>query len=513
MTAHRPEHLDVVVVGAGLSGIDAAYRLATGCPDRTYTVLEARDRIGGTWDLFRYPGVRSDSDMFTLGYPFRPWRAAKAVADGPSILSYVEETARESGVEPHIRFRTRLERASWSSRDARWTLTLRVTAQDGTAEDHEMTCSFLYLCCGYYDYGRGHAPDLPGLDDFAGRVVHPQFWPQDLDWTGMRVVVIGSGATAITLVPSMAPEAAHVTMLQRSPSYVIAVPGTDRVADAVRRALPARVAHGLVRAKNVTTTGAFYELCRSWPTMAKRLLRKGVVDALGGGPRAQALADEHFTPAYDPWDQRLCMAPDGDFFETLRTGRASVVTDRIDRFVPDGVRLVSGRVLEADLVVTATGLVMLPFGGVRLTVDGEEVDVRERFIYRRMMINGVPNAAAAVGYTNASWTLRADISSRFVCRLLRYLDRHGHDYAVPTPSGTLRPSPAMELTSGYVTRGISRFPSQGHRAPWTFSRRYPLDALTMRTADLRTDMTYGRAAGRARPTPSPDTSRYADAGT
>lgn len=482
----------MVVVGAGLSGIGAAHRLVTECPGKTYAVVEARDAIGGTWDLFRYPGVRSDSDMFTLGYPFRPWRAAKAVADGPSILRYIEETAREAGIDRRIRHRTKLTRASWSSEHARWTLTLRVTAAGGEVRERFMTCSFLYLCTGYYDYERGYTPDLPGLADFAGTVVHPQFWPQGLDWTGERVLVVGSGATAVTLVPSLAPSAAHVTMLQRSPTYINALPSTDRMADTVRRLLPARLAHGLVRAKNVAAGGVFYELCRARPGLAKRLMRKGVVEALGGGPDAEAMADEHFTPTYDPWDQRVCLAPDGDFFESITSGRASVVTDRIDRFVPEGVRLASGRLIEADVVVTATGLVMLPFGGVDLRVDGDDVDVRDRFIYRRMMLSGVPNAAAAVGYTNASWTLRADISSRFVCRLLRYLDRHGHDYAVPRPSGPLVPSPAMELTSGYVRRGMPDFPSQGHRAPWSFSRRYPLDALTMRTADLRAEMTYGR---------------------
>ncbi|MGF1648740.1 MAG: flavin-containing monooxygenase [Kineosporiaceae bacterium] len=485
-----PAHVDVAVVGAGLSGVNAAYRLATMRPATTYAVLEARDAIGGTWDLFRYPGVRSDSDMFTFGYPFRPWREAKAVADGPSIVRYLEGTARDAGIDRHIRYRTRVTTARWSSATARWTLDLIVRQRDGTPTQRTMTCSFLFLCSGYYDFEQGYTPQFPGIDDFRGRVVHPQFWPQDLDWTGQRVVVVGSGATAVTLVPALAPAAGHVTMLQRSPTYIATLPSRDAVADLLRRILPERTAHAVVRAKNVVAGMAFYELSQRRPEIARRLLRRAALAALGGD---EATVDRHFTPSYDPWDQRLCQAPDGDLFAEIRWGRASVVTDRITRFVPEGVRLESGGLLEADLVVTATGLVLRPFGGVALSVDGDDVDVGHEFVHRRMMLSNVPNLAAAVGYTNASWTLRSDITSRAVCRLLAHLEQQGHDWAMPTPSGPLQPIPAMDLKSGYVLRGIGRFPRGGHRSPWAVSHRYPLDALAMRFADLRTEMTFGTA--------------------
>jgi cation diffusion facilitator CzcD-associated flavoprotein CzcO len=511
-------HVDVAVVGAGLSGINAAYRLTTMRPSTTFAVLEARDAMGGTWDLFRYPGIRSDGDMFTFGYPFRPWREAKAVADGPSIVRYIEGTARDAGIDRHIRYRTRLTSAHWSSATARWTLDLTVTAPDGTPARRTMMCSFLFLCSGYYDFEQAYTPDLPGIDDFRGRVVHPQFWPPDLDWTGRRVVVVGSGATAVTLIPSLAPAAAHVTMLQRSPSWISTLPSHDAAADLIRRVLPERAAHAVVRAKNIAFGMAFYELSRRRPETAKRMLRTAAVAALGGD---EATVDRHFTPSYDPWDQRVCLAPDGDLFDEIRRGRASVVTDRIARFVPEGVLLESGDLLEADLVVTATGLVMKPFGGVALTVDGEDVDVSREFIYRRMMLSNVPNIAAAAGYANASWTLRSDITSRAVCRLLAHLERQGYDWAMPTPSGPLRPIPAMNLQSGYVFRGIGRFPKGGHRPPWAFSHRYPFDALTMRLADLRTEMTFGVAGRPVRPPagrapdarPAPDGRTPALAGT
>jgi monooxygenase len=485
-----PAHVDVAVVGAGLSGVNAAYRLSTMRPSTTYAVLEARDAMGGTWDLFRYPGIRSDGDMFTFGYPFRPWREAKAVADGPSIVRYIEGTARDAGIDRHVRYRTRVTAARWSSATARWTLDLSVTQPDGTPARRTMTCSFLFLCSGYYDFEQGYAPRFPGVEGYRGRVVHPQSWPRDLDWTGRRVVVVGSGATAVTLIPSLAPAAAHVTMLQRSPTWISTLPSHDAAADLIRRVLPERAAHSVVRAKNVAFGMAFYELSRRRPEIAKRILRRAAVAALGGD---EATVDRHFTPSYDPWDQRVCLAPDGDLFDEIRRGRASVVTDRIARFVPEGIRLESGALLEADLVVTATGLVMQPFGGVALSVDGEDVDVSREFVYRRMMLSNVPNIAAAAGYTNASWTLRSDITSRAVCRLLAYLERQGHDWAMPTPSGPLRPIPAMNLKSGYVFRGIGRFPRGGHRPPWSFSHRYPVDALTMRLADLRTEMTFGTA--------------------
>ncbi len=474
------EHVDVLIIGAGLSGVGAAWRLGQMRPAASYVILEARDAIGGTWDLFRYPGVRSDSDMFTLSYPFRPWRGAQSMASGESIREYIRETADEGGITPHIRFGTKVLRASWSSERARWTVETTAGA---------WTCRFLYACAGYYDYDRGYQPDFCGLEDFTGRFVHPQFWPADLDHTGKRVVVIGSGATAVTLVPAMAQTAAHVTMLQRSPTYVTVLPARDALADVLRRRLPARVAHRLVRAKNITMAQGFYQLARRRPKLVKRILRHAAVQGLGDA----AYVDTHFTPAYEPWDQRLCVIPEGDLFTAVRDGRASVVTGRIERLVPEGVRLTTGEVLEADVVVSATGLSLLPVGGVELTVDGEPVDPGKRLAYRGLMLSGVPNLAYCVGYANASWTLRADLSSRYVCRLLAFMDRNGYAIATPVepPDGIRRP--LLDLTSGYVQRALDRFPQQGDRDPWTVRQNYLLDVLTSPRADLRRDMTFSRA--------------------
>jgi monooxygenase len=479
---HSSEHVDVLVVGAGLSGIGAAWRLRHERPGTSYAILEARDAIGGTWDLFRYPGVRSDSDMFTLGYPFRPWHGSRTLASGEDIRAYVRDTARESGIDQHIRFRTRVVAASWSSAEARWTVRALVGGEPRT-----YTCSFLYLCAGYYDYERGHQPDFPGVEDFGGRFVHPQFWPEDLDHTGKRVVVIGSGATAVTLVPAMAGSAAHVTMLQRSPSYLAVLPTTDGLADALRRRLPARLAHRLVRTKNILFTQAFYQLARRRPERVKRLLRGIALRFL----KDPAYVDEHFTPRYEPWDQRLCVVPGGDFFRAITAGRASVVTDHIDRFVESGIRLASGEVLEADIVVSATGLSMLAFGGVELTVDGEPVDLGNTLTYRGVMLGGVPNLAYCIGYTNASWTLRADLSSRYVCRLLTHMARHGYVSATPIAPAVAQRRPLLDLTSGYVQRAVDRFPKQGDRSPWTTRQNYLVDALASLRADIGRDMMFG----------------------
>ncbi|MBW0091095.1 NAD(P)/FAD-dependent oxidoreductase [Pseudonocardia sp. KRD-184] len=485
-----PEHVDVLVVGAGLSGIGAAWRLQQERPGTTYAIIEARDAIGGTWDLFRYPGVRSDSDMFTLSYPFRPWTDAKSMADGESIRRYITDTAAEGGIDRHIRFGTRVVSASWSSADARWTVR---TLSD--AGEQELTCGFLYVCTGYYDYAHGHQPVFAGLDDFTGEFVHPQSWPADLDHTGKRVAVIGSGATAVTLVPAMAGTAAHVTMVQRSPSYLTALPGTDALADTLRRVLPAGLAHTLVRAKNVAMTQAFYQLSRRRPERVKAILRSIALRFL----QDPAYVDEHFTPTYQPWDQRLCVVPDGDFFRAVRRGDASVVTGHIDRFVPSGIRMTTGEVVEADVVVSATGLSLLAFGGIELSVDGTPVDVGEEVTYRGVMLSGVPNLAYCIGYTNASWTLRADLSSRYVTRLLGYMQRRGYASATPSreAAGEGR-RPLLDLSSGYVQRAIDRFPRQGARNPWTTRQNYVLDALTTPWADLRRDMAFAPAPA-ARP--------------
>src|SRR6478672_7560451 len=440
------EHVDVVVVGAGLSGIGAGYHLQTECPDRTYAILEARDAVGGTWDLFRYPGVRSDSDMFTLGFPFEPWDGL-AIADGPSILSYIQRTAAKHGIDEKVRFRTRVVGADWSSDDARWTLALEVTGEDGEVREESMTCGFFYSCAGYYDYENPHDPLLPGLEDFTGTVVHPQFWPEDLDVTGKRVVVIGSGATAVTLVPALAADAAEVTMLQRTPTWITAVPARDAVADRLRSLLPAHAAHQTIRLKNILVAQGFYEFCRRLPSKARGLLSSQAVKMLGGDEEA---VREHFTPSYDPWDQRVCFVPDADFFKAVRRGRATVVTDTIETFVPEGIRLSSGKVLEADVVVTATGLRLRLFGGIHPTVDGEPVPIPEQFVWRGALLTRLPNFAVCIGYTNASWTLRADLTSRLVCQVLNHLRTKGYDAVVPRLDSEVRPQPIIDLQSGYV---------------------------------------------------------------
>ncbi len=473
------EHLDVVIVGAGLSGIGAAYRLQSEHPGRSYAVLEARDSLGGTWDLFRYPGIRSDSDMFTLGYPFKPWRDAKSIADGPSILRYITETAAENGIDRHIRYGAKVIAAEWDSAASHWTLTIAQRTADGT-ENRTLTCNFLYSCAGYYDYDRGHEPVFPGIEDFAGTVVHPQFWPEDLDYVGKKVVVIGSGATAVTLVPAMAEQAELVTMLQRSPTWISAVPGRDKQADKIRELLPPDLAHRVIRTKNILFNIGFYQYCRRRPEAARKLLTGLTTRIL----KDRDLVAEHFTPEYNPWDQRLCAVPDADFFKAMRKGKAEVITDHIETFVPEGIRLKSGRVIEADVVVTATGLQLLAFGGVQLRVDGAPVRLSDEFVWQGTMISGVPNFAVCIGYTNASWTLRADITSRLVCKILGFMDRKGYTAVVPHPQAGLNQRPLLDLASGYIQRSIDAFPRQGDKHPWTVRQNYLLDSLTTFRTDL-----------------------------
>lgn len=466
-------HFDVLIVGAGLSGVGAACRLQQQAPDRTYAILEARDTIGGTWDLFRYPGVRSDSDMFTLGYPFRPWHREQAIASGTEILDYIRETAALYGIPRQIRFGHRVTRASWSSSSARWTVEAVRNGETAT-----FTCSFLYLCSGYYSYENGHVVDFPGRDSFSGEVVHPQFWPEDLDCAGKRVVVVGSGATAVTLVPELASTAESVTMLQRSPSYILARPWTDSLARRLRGILPSRLAYHVVRAKNVLVTTLLYQFSRRRPQRAAAFLR----DAAAKQLPASIPVDPHFSPRYRPWDQRLCLTPGADFFRALRSGKADIVTDRIDRFTPDGIALESGTHLPADVVVTATGLRVIAFGGIELSVDGEAIEPSEQLVYKGMMLGGVPNLAWCIGYVNASWTLRSDLVSRYVCRLLNHLSRNGFDTCVPRPPAipTARRRPIMGLTSGYLTRAASVLPRQGDRRPWLMRQNYLLDAADLR---------------------------------
>jgi cation diffusion facilitator CzcD-associated flavoprotein CzcO len=480
------EHLDVLVVGAGISGIDAAYRLQTEHPQRTYAILEGRDAIGGTWDLFRFPGIRSDSDMFTLGFPFRPWRAATAIADGASIRRYLRETAAEFGIDQRIRFGRRVTAAAWSSPDQRWEVEVR-TADGGT---ERYTCDFLFLGTGYYRYDHGYLPDFPGIGAYRGTVVHPQHWPEDLDCAGKGVVVIGSGATAVTLVPALAERGAHVTMLQRSPSYVIALPGTDHLVDR----LP-RWAHRLVRWKNVLVSSAFYELARRAPGVAKRVLRAGLERQIPD----HRIIDRDFTPRYQPWDQRLCVVPDGDMFRAMRAGRAEVVTDTIDTFTESGIRLASGRELPADVVVAATGLQLQIGGGMRITVDGADVDPGRTVVYRGCLLSGVPNLAICIGYVNASWTLRADLTARYVCRLLAHMDAHGYRSATPEYDGAATTRPLITFTSGYVRRAADVLPKQGGSAPWVLRQSYPADLLSTRFGDVTRDMVFTARPARRSP--------------
>ena len=468
------EHVDVLIVGGGLSGICAGYHVQTKCPGKTFAILEARDSIGGTWDLFRYPGIRSDSDMYTLGFRFRPWPDAKAIADGPAILSYVRETASRYGIDRRIRFRHRVVRAEWSTRDARWTAEVE---RSDTGETVHLTCDFLFICAGYYRYDQGYTPDFQGTDRFTGRIVHPQEWTDDIEYDGKRVVVIGSGATAVTLVPAMAESAAHVTMLQRSPSYVVSLPGEDPLARALRRFLPARLVYPIVRWKNVLVTMLVFQLSRRRPAVMKALIRRGLERRLPAGYDI----DTHFKPRYNPWDQRMCLVPDGDLFEAVSEGRASVVTDQIDTFTEKGLKLASGAELEADLVVTATGLNMIPLGGVAVTVDGRDVEFPDTLTYKGMMLSGVPNMAFAVGYTNASWTLKCELTCEYVCRLLNHMDDHG--YRICTPNNrdpSVTEEPLIDFSSGYVLRAIDRFPKQGAKAPWRLYQNYARDLLLLR---------------------------------
>jgi len=468
------EHVDVLIVGAGLSGICAGYHLQDKCPDKSFAILEARDSISGTWDLFRYPGIRSDSDMYTLGFRFRPWPDAKAIADGPSIRSYVRETASMYGIDEHIRFHHRVASAEWSSDDARWTVEAE---RSDTGETVRMTCGFLFFCSGYYRYDQGYTPDFEGMERFAGPIVHPQQWTEDIDYTDKRVVVIGSGATAVTLVPAMAEEAAHVTMLQRSPSYVVSLPWEDPLARALDRVLPKKLVYTIVRWKNVLLTLGSFQLSRKRPRIAKALIRKGVERRLPPGYDI----DTHFKPRYNPWDQRLCLVPDGDLFESICDGRASIVTDQVDTFTENGVKLASGDELEADLIVTATGLNLLPMGGVEVAVDGDQLNLPETLTYKGMMLSGVPNMAIAVGYTNASWTLKCELTCEYVCRLLNRMDDQGYEVCTPRIRDESIPrQPLIDFSSGYVLRAIDKWPRQGSRPPWRLYQNYARDILLLR---------------------------------
>jgi cation diffusion facilitator CzcD-associated flavoprotein CzcO len=468
------EHVDVLIVGAGLSGIGAAHHIQAKFPGKSYRILESRDAIGGTWDLFRYPGVRSDSDMQTLGYRFSPWSQAEAIADGPAILSYVRDTAARAGIDRHIRFGHRVLSASWSTSQARWTVDASREADGGSVQ---FTCNFLFVCSGYYRYDEGYTPRFEGIERFAGQVIHPQHWPSDLDYAQKRVVVIGSGATAVTLVPALTDKAAHVTMLQRSPTYIISVPSRDPIANGLRKVLGNRLSYPISRWKNVSFQTLIYQLSRRRPRLVKAVIRSGLKRQL---PADYAI-DTHFKPRYEPWDQRLCLVPDGDLFKAISKGRASIVTDQIQAFTQSGITLASGRQLDADIVVTATGLNILLFGGMSLSVDGVKVDVPGTLAYKGMMLSGVPNFAFSIGYTNASWTLKADLVSEYVCRLLGYMDARGHRQCMPVNDDpAMQTRPLLDFAAGYVQRSLDKLPKNGSRAPWQLGMNYVQDLITLR---------------------------------
>lgn len=465
-----------MIVGAGLSGIGAGAHLKMECPNKTFAILEGRAAMGGTWDLFRYPGVRSDSDMFTLGYRFRPWSDPKAIADGPSILEYIRDTSKEFGLDEKIRYEHRVVKASWSTVEALWTVEAEVGKERSKVQ---ITCNFLYLCTGYYDYDKGYTPDFAGMDEFQGKIVHPQKWTDDIEYKDKRVVVIGSGATAVTLVPSLAEKASHVTMLQRSPTYVVSRPAKDKIANFLRSVLPSGAAYAISRWKNVLLGMFFYALSRKRPAVMKALIAKGVKKNLG----EEALKD--FTPTYDPWDQRLCLIPDSDLFNSIKNGRATVVTDHIETFTKTGLQLRSGEHLDADIIVTATGLVMKIMAGLQLSVDGKAVDMSEKFAYKGMMYSDIPNLASALGYTNASWTLKCDLTAQYICRMLNFMDENGYEICTPRFNDpTVEPIPVVDFNSGYILRALETLPKQGSKTPWRLYQNYVKDLRMLRYGNL-----------------------------
>jgi len=467
------EHLDVLIIGAGISGISAAWHLQDRCPSKTYAILERRENMGGTWDLFKYPGIRSDSDMFTLGFRFKPWTSATAIAGGPSILEYIKEAAAENGIDKNIRSNHKVVSADWSDADNRWTVTV-----DRNGEEGKITCSFLFACSGYYNYDEGYSPKFEGSEDFAGTIVHPQHWPEDLEYAGKKIVVIGSGATAVTLIPALIQNGAgHVTMLQRSPTYIASQPEVDPIAAKINEYLPEKTAHVLNRWRSIAYTTAMYQVARKFPNYFKKGLRTMAERRLPEGFDF----DKHFSPTYKPWDQRLCIAPNGDLFKAIRRGTADVVTDTVERFTPEGIKLSSGEVLKADIIVTATGLNMQLLGGLVPTINGEPIDLTSLMTYKGLMFSGIPNFAITFGYTNASWTLKADLVSEFVCRVLNYMDANGFDNVVPEhPGDAVDELPFMDFTPGYFQRSMHLLPKSGSRAPWRLKQNYLLDLRLIR---------------------------------
>ena len=471
-------HFNVIVVGAGISGIGAGYYLQKKCPNKSFVILEGRDNIGGTWDLFRYPGIRSDSDMNTMGFRFKPWMGVKSIADGPSILSYLHETVKENDLNKKIHFNQWVNEASWSSRDSQWTVQVE---NKKTQELQDFTCDFLFLCGGYYNYEEGYTPHFAGRENFLGQIIHPQKWPKNLDYKNNKVVVIGSGATAVTIIPTMAEEAAHVTMLQRSPTYFLSAPDEDPVGNFLRKFISSKLTYKLVRWKNIRFQWWFFQKCRKFPKKVKEFLIKQVREELGPNYDIET----HFTPKYNPWEQRMCLVPNGDFFNAINAGKASVITDHIDRFTKKGIKLKSGVEVEADLIVTATGLNLEVCNGIKLEVDNNEVDISKTMTYKGMMFSDVPNLVATFGYTNASWTLRADLTSEYVCRLLNFMDKKGYANCCPRTAEHVEPDGDwLDFTSGYVKRSMHKFPKQGSRDPWRNTQNFPKDVLAIRWGNI-----------------------------
>ncbi|MGK2879933.1 MAG: flavin-containing monooxygenase [Mycobacterium sp.] len=474
------EFVDVVIVGAGISGISAAWHLQDRCPTKSYAILERRADLGGTWDLFKYPGIRSDSDMFTLGFRFKPWESAQAIVEGPKIKNYIREAAVENGIDKNIRYNHAVTAADWSDADSRWTVTVDV---DG--EERTISAKFLFACSGYYNYDEGYAPTFVGSEDFDGTIVHPQHWPEDLDYQDKKVVVIGSGATAITLIPALVDSGAgHATMLQRTPSYIASLPAIDGFAALVNSSLSPKLAHAVNRWKAITFATAQYQIARKLPNQFKKALR-----AMGERRLPEGFDyDKHFSPSYKPWDQRVCLTPNAAFFKAISRGQADVVTDTIDRFTTTGIRLTSGEEIEADIIVTATGLNMRLFGGAKIFRNGQEVDLTKQMAFKGMLLTGLPNMAFTIGYTNASWTLKADLVSEFVCRVLNYMDAHGYDSVVPThPGSAVEERPIMDFTPGYILRVLDQLPKGGDRLPWRLKQNYFVDIRMIRQGKVDDD--------------------------
>lgn len=463
---------DIIIIGAGLSGIGAACHLARKNPNKSYVILESRQELGGTWSLFKYPGIRSDSDMYTFGYSFKTWDAAKSFAEAPSILEYLNEAAEEHNVKQHIRYQQRVLSYNFDSETSLWTI--KAVNPENNLET-EYQSRFIFNCSGYYNYQTGHNPTFEGQSNFKGRIIHPQKWPKNLVYSNKKVVVIGSGATAVTIVPEMAKTAEHVTMIQRSPTYVGVLPNKDKAAEVIKKLFPKKTAHKFIRIKNVLLDMLFFKFCRHFPNAAKKFIVKGAKKALGDYP-----VDPHFTPNYNPWTQRFCLAPDGDFFEAIKRGKASVVTDKIDRFAEDGILMASGTIVEADIIITATGLKLLPFGGAKISIDNSPFNIPKSFVYKGLMLSGLPNYFVFMGYTNASWTLKSDLTSEYIARVLKFLDNHDYKMLQAKVIEELEPTPLLNLNSGYIKRADGQLPSQGNKAPWRVYQNYILDYKMLR---------------------------------